>query len=238
MIYITGDTHGNTTIDKIFNLAIYGKLTKNDYIIVAGDFGLVFNYKFNTEKYKEEEKILDRLDNLKPMILFVDGNHENFERLDEYEEVDAFGSKCGLIRPTVLHLKRGRVYLIDGKKILTIGGAHSIDGTNRRLFKMMHGYDIWWERELISYEEEQTAMDSLEEHDWTFDYIITHTAPKDIIPPMFKFSYIENDPVSNFLNFIYTNKRLKFTKWYFGHFHEDIEYGKFHAVFDDFYKII
>ena len=45
MIYVTGDTHGNIDIHK-FNTTIFpeGKtLTKDDYVIVCGDFGLVWN---------------------------------------------------------------------------------------------------------------------------------------------------------------------------------------------------
>ena len=46
-IYITGDMHGEIGISK-FNSNNFpeGKtLTKDDYVIVLGDFGLVWNYK-------------------------------------------------------------------------------------------------------------------------------------------------------------------------------------------------
>ena len=47
MICVTGDTHGER--DKINNLEIQLELTENDYLIIAGDFGFIFNnnYYFN-----------------------------------------------------------------------------------------------------------------------------------------------------------------------------------------------
>ena len=47
MIYITGDTHIPVDIDKLneMNLPEQSSMTKNDYVIICGDFGLLFNYK-------------------------------------------------------------------------------------------------------------------------------------------------------------------------------------------------
>ena len=57
MIYLTGDTHGLEDFHKLHIFAgEHPELTKNDYVIVAGDFGaiwsektLVFNLKYFTE---------------------------------------------------------------------------------------------------------------------------------------------------------------------------------------------
>ena len=95
-IYITGDTHGNA----VGELQILGTkkwpegrhLTKQDYLIVAGDFGCIFHNE-NSPRYKEEQNWLDWLSKKKWTTLFIDGNHENFDRLNAYTEVDMFGSK-------------------------------------------------------------------------------------------------------------------------------------------------
>lgn len=43
MIFITGDVHGEIDIHKLNtkNFPIQRELTKDDYVMVAGDFGLV-----------------------------------------------------------------------------------------------------------------------------------------------------------------------------------------------------
>lgn len=41
-IYIFGDTHGTHEIDKIFLVDEY---EKDDFIIVCGDFGVLWDYK-------------------------------------------------------------------------------------------------------------------------------------------------------------------------------------------------
>ena len=38
-----------------------------------------------------------------------------------------FGGKIQRIRPSIIHLMRGQVYLIDGKKVFSFGGASSQD---------------------------------------------------------------------------------------------------------------
>ena len=52
MIYITGDLHGELEVNKFSSKKfIDGKfLTKNDYIIICGDFGLIWDGN-NSEKY-------------------------------------------------------------------------------------------------------------------------------------------------------------------------------------------
>lgn len=42
MIYITGDTHSNFRRFESDKFSIKNKMTKNDYIIICGDFGGVW----------------------------------------------------------------------------------------------------------------------------------------------------------------------------------------------------
>ena len=68
MIYITGDCHGNF---ERFNASIFpeqNEMTKDDHVIVCGDFGGVWN---KDEESKMETMILDWLDcKLLPHYLF------------------------------------------------------------------------------------------------------------------------------------------------------------------------
>lgn len=52
MIFITGDTHIPIDISKlnVTNFPIQKELSKEDYLIVCGDFGLIWD-KSNEEKY-------------------------------------------------------------------------------------------------------------------------------------------------------------------------------------------
>lgn len=101
MIYITGDCHGNF---ERFNASIFpeqNEMTKDDYVIICGDFGGVWN---KDEESKMETMILDWLDCKPFTTLFVSGNHENFDRLMDYPVEEWYGGKVQKIRPSVIHL--------------------------------------------------------------------------------------------------------------------------------------
>jgi hypothetical protein len=52
------------------------------------------------------------------------------------------------------------------------------------------------------------------------EYIITHTAPKSIIPRVIgKMSDSHDAELTGFLDWIY--HEVDFKQWFFGHFHED-----------------
>ena len=123
-IYLTGDTHAKFNRFTTDNFPEQKNLTKDDYVIICGDFGGVWNYLGETN---EEKYWLDWL-NKKPFTtLFVDGNHENFERLNKYPRMKYHGGMVHRIRDSVLHLMRGYVFDFDGKKFFTFGGAKSHD---------------------------------------------------------------------------------------------------------------
>ena len=59
MIYVTGDTHGQIDFAKLHIFADNNpQMTKNDYVIIAGDFGAVW-YEPTLEK--DLKKILQTL---------------------------------------------------------------------------------------------------------------------------------------------------------------------------------
>ena len=168
MIYITGDCHGNF---ERFNTSIFPeqrKMTKDDYVIVCGDFGGVWN---KDEESSKETMLLDWLDCKSFTTLFVDGNHENFDRLNAYPVEEWYGGKVHKIRSSVIHLMRGQIYEMEGKKIFTFGGANSHDISGgileledpdyqRKREELDQGYKpyrinhlSWWKEELPSEEE-------------------------------------------------------------------------------------
>ena len=135
---------------------------------------------------------LDWLDAKLFTTLFVSGNHENFDLLAAFPKEEWHGGIIQRVRPSVIHLTRGQVYDIEGKKFFIMGGAssHDISGgilepddpefrkKRRRLESSGALYRVnhrsWWAEELPSEKEYQTAQANLERHGWAVEYIITH----------------------------------------------------------------
>ena len=102
MIYITGDTHGDYSrfTDEAF--PVQSSLTKDDYVIICGDFGIWDNSKIENYNF-------DFLESRPYTTLFVDGNHENYDLLNKYPAKEWNGGYVQYIRPSVIHLMRGNI---------------------------------------------------------------------------------------------------------------------------------
>ena len=207
MIYVTGDTHANLDIEKLNakNFPQQKSLTKDDYLIICGDFGLVWDGSAR-EIYWQ-----DWLSDRNFTTLWIDGNHENFDILYEFPTIDMFGGKVREIAPSIYHLDRGQVLTIDDRKIFCMGGARSVD----RLSRIEHL--SWWKQEMPSKEEMERAVAALEAVGWKVDYVVTHCAPRSVQKMLA--SWYENDPAVSFLERIRMD--LEFKRWYFGHYHVD-----------------
>ena len=217
MIYVTGDTHGTIDIHKLNskNFPEGRTLTKDDYVIICGDFGFVW------DGGKEDQWWLNWLASKPWTTLFVDGNHENHDMLEQMEVTEWHGGKVHKINESVIHLMRGQVYEINGKKWFTFGGAKSQDQMVR-----VEGRD-WWAGEMASEQEYEEAVRNLAANGWTVDYVVTHCAPTRFAHQI-KWWY-EPDRMTNFLDYsIYD--RLNFKVWFCGHYHMDMvmeqEYDK------------
>ena len=84
MIYFVGDIHADIGIYKLNtkNFSEQKEMTKDDYIIICGDFGCVWDGSKN-DKYW-----INWLNSKKFTTVFVDGNHENFDLLYQYPIID------------------------------------------------------------------------------------------------------------------------------------------------------
>lgn len=212
MIYITGDTHGQNDISKLFPVSFPdGKdLTRDDYVIICGDFGGVW---YGDER---DDMRLSFYEEKKYTVLFVDGNHENFEALNRYPVSEWNGGKVHIIRPNIIHLMRGQIFTIEKKTFFTFGGGISIDKCRRM------PYVSWWPEEEPSTAEINEAFNNLEQINYKVDYVITHAAPESImrndlckIHPML----MVDCATEKLLNEIY--QKLDFKMWFCGHYHMD-----------------
>jgi hypothetical protein len=220
MIYITGDLHGNIDKSKLNtkNFPQQKEMTKADYVIIAGDFGCIWSGR------KDDEWLLDWLESKNFTTLWTDGNHENFNLINQYPVTEWNGGKIHQIRPSVIHLMRGQVFLLDGKKIFTFGGAASIDKEYRK------ENISWWPQEIPDIKEFNEGMKNLEKHNMTVDFVITHTAPNVIISQLALDDEKLNDPTNRMLD-DFMNK-VDFKRWYFGHFHTNRNIGKFTVLYN------
>ena len=242
MVFITGDCHGNF---RRFGRRYFPEqeaMDRDDYIIVAGDFGGVW------ADTPEENYWLDWLEQRPFTTLFVDGNHENFCRLDTFPVRTWHGGSVHQIRPHVLHLMRGQLYEIMGKTFFTMGGAKSHDvedgildpaepdfqvrqkdlkRAGKRRFRVL-GHS-WWPEELPSDEEYYTALKTLERTNWQVDYVITHCASTSIALSMDRHN--EADNLTEFLEMV--DRRLEYEYWFFGHFHDNRSVDQKHILLWD-----
>jgi len=150
-----------------------------------------------------------------------------------------FGDKVRKVNDQIYIFERGHIYEIEGKKILSLSGAQSIDKNWRLMNTTKATGKLWWEQELWTTKEENECIDIIEKHNWNVDYVVAHTAPEKIIFNMF-FSHIKwsggsNDPTSRFFDFI-MERPLTFKKWYFGHWHEDRIFKDFVCAYDIIHK--
>ena len=228
MIYITGDTHSDFSRFTEENFLIQSEMTKDDYIIICGDFGGVWTFE---EESIREKELLDWLDNKNFTTLFVDGNHENYTRLYNYPIEEWKGGKVHKIRDSVLHLMRGEIFDIDNKKIFAFGGAksHDIQDGILNLDEEEKIYEYrkrgayfrirdfsWWDLELPTNQEMENGIKNLEKVNYKVDYIISHCCPTSIqalINPIYK-----RDILTDYLQQI--SEKCTFKKWYFGHYHD------------------
>lgn len=251
MVFVTGDCHADFHKFSTHNFPEQKEMTREDTVIVCGDFGIWHNDK-------DEQYWFKWLSEKPFTVAFVDGNHENFDRLysDEFPIVDFHGGKAHKIRDNIYHLMRGYVFDFDGKKFWCFGGAssHDIDDgiidpddyldsgeliatirqwqKENRMFRINH--ISWWRQEMPSSEEMKFGLKTLEENEFQVDFIISHCCPQDVASAM---GYRGSDMLTQYFNTVAHD--AKFTRWYFGHYHtEETIWGKFVCHYDGIERIV
>ena len=161
--------------------------------------------------------------------LWLDGNHCNFNLIEQYEVSEWNGGRVQYMRPHVIHLMRGEIYTLNGQTFFVMGGATSVDRAHRTPGRS------WWEQEMPSFEEMDHAFQNLEAHDFKVDYVLTHCAPTRFLPTIFKGTWFDVDPLNRFLDQL--AERMEYRQWYFGHYHIDRTGDTWRALYDDIIEI-
>ena len=217
-VFVCGDTHAGQVgdLDKLTSRKFpEGKeLTKDDYVIVLGDFGFLWNdipSEYEKDKYKWFQE--------KPWTtLFLDGNHENFNRLDNLPTLEMFGNPVGKVNDSIYHLRRGYVYHIANRSFFVFGGGFSIDKARRT------ENISWWERELPNDEEYARGIKSLNKINNKVDYIITHTCSNEMFTELAnRANMYHKIPGEEVIRKYFDDIRdtVRHKMWFFGHFHYD-----------------
>lgn len=143
MVYFISDLHANIDFEGLNEYL--QKCSDDDLLILLGD---TFLYLEETENKSGEftEKFLA----IEKNIAIVDGNHENFEYLDNLPKEEWNGGVVGRLTKNIVHLRRGNVYTIDGEKYFAFGGC------------------------AVTSDDIHNAHKNLKFHNYNVDYILTH----------------------------------------------------------------
>ena len=223
MIYITGDTHRDfSRLDKM-------EFNNDDLLIILGDAGI--NYYLN----EEDNKFKEYLKKYNVKMFCIRGNHEERpENISTYKEINMFGGKVYIEEdyPNLIFAKDGEEYNIDGKSILVIGGAYSVD----KEYRLIYGYK-WFKDEQLTKEEMDTIYNKVKgKH---YDVVLTHTCPYKYEPVEVFLSGIDQSKVDtsmeHFLDKI--EESIKYDKWYCGHYHTEKTIDRIEFMFENYKKI-
>lgn len=225
MFYLVGDTHGKHDLGKVYHLLYNNILGEDDYIIILGDVALFWDDDWS------DTVVQDFWKNVPCTVLWIDGNHENFDLIDKLPVTEWNGGRVQIIYDKIIHLMRGEVYTIEGKTFFVFGGGQSID----RAFRT-EGHS-WWPQEMPTKEEYDNGRKNLEKVNYKVDYVLTHTAPNFICQKLVNEMYPGEEELQDYFGEI--SYKLDFKKWFFGHWHKDriLENDTYYALYNDVHNI-
>jgi hypothetical protein len=194
-------------------------LKKGDFLIVAGDFGFLW------DKTDKEDRILRKIGKKRFYTLFIEGCHDNYDLINSYPVENFGGGTAHHISGRLYHLERGGVFNLSGVRIFAFGGGVTPDINERT------AQNRWWTEEAATENEIIRARENLEDHDWKFDAAVTHEAPATIK----EFLGFETQLLTHMHHFFDEVKdKATFGKWFFGKLHRrKVIPPKFTALFDD-----
>lgn len=226
MNYKTGDTHGK--FSRIYEFCDQQQdLSKEDIMIILGDVGL--NYFCD----KRDGKRKKRLSSMPMTFLCIHGNHEK-----RPNTINSYMQKVwnnGIVYyeiefPNILFAEDGEIYDFNGDKVMTIGGAYSIDKVNR----IINRYQ-WFSDEQPSSQTKVYVEEQLDEVNWKVDMVLSHTCPRNYLPKEYLKDINQHSSIDQsteiWLETI--EQKLNYKRWFCGHHHININLGKVRFLFEE-----
>lgn len=161
LVTIAGDFHGEANWAR--HVLKAAARAGSSVVIPAGDFGVW-----------PRDAFLDTVEHwaarLGVVVLFVDGNHEDFDYLATFPVDERSGLR--VVRPHVLHAPRGTRWVWRSLTWLALGGATSVDRARRT-----EGFD-WFPQEALTTGQVYRAV-----ADGPVDVMVTHDCPAGVDIP-------------------------------------------------------
>lgn len=240
---ITGDTHGqNETRLKNIQLNMPEYAPEETAIIILGDVG--FQYYKNKKDWKNKYHAAkmgytlyclrgnheDRISNSKDAHRIYDDEVKGFVWVeDEFPNIKYFDDDV-------------EEYIINGKKVLTIPGAYSVD----KWYRLQNNW-MWFAEEQLTEVEMKFAEKVFgKEH---YDLVLSHTAPIAWEPNDLFLRGIDQSKVDKTMEVWLNSFKdiISWDLWLFGHYHADRierpyveqfyqEYEDLNSIFDRWTK--
>ncbi len=208
MIYFLSDFHGGEATEGLRDYLTFCR--PDDWLIVLGDVGLQF------ENTAANRAFTDWFLALTCRIAIVDGNHENNAFLASFPEEDWCGGKIHRLSPSIVHLQRGYIFDIEGKRFFVMGGCKSSAKWKEQ--------GLWYAGECPDEAELRRGYASLQACGNAVDYVLTHAYWREEEMP----TALQPPTVEELITYI--DEAVSFTHWYSGHRHWEGQLDEKHTV--------
>lgn len=171
-VLLVGDVHGY--IDQL-ERALHRAVAHDVKVVVQlGDFG-IWPGQSGAQFLQQTNRLLEELD---LTLLFVDGNHEDFDQI----AAQPIDPETGLrpFGPRLFHMPRGWRSQWQGKTVAALGGAHSVD----RQWRLQNAPETHWEAEHVT-EEEAADFAAAGPVDILFMHDSPEGAPNEVVDDPF-----------------------------------------------------
>ena len=212
MIYLISDPHGGESRKGIERFLEIG--TDEDLLIILGDLGLKFEDTKVNHDFTEWFLSLDK------QIAVVEGNHENHAFMNAFANDVWCGGRVNRISDTIVRLKRGNIYCIEGNTFFVMGGCKS-----SAKWKEM---GLWFEGEEPTEVELSLAYNNLQKCQNQVDYVLTHKYVDYKKDDESKFQALSLEGLTK-----YIDENVTFRHWYSGHWHINKVIDEKHTIVYD-----
>lgn len=198
MIYLISDPHGGESMEGFLRYLEIS--TDSDLLIILGDLGVCFEDTEENRHFTEWFLSLDK------KIAVVEGNHENHGFINSFPSDTWCGGEVHRLSDTIVHLKRGNIYDIEGKTFFVMGGCKS-----SAKWKEM---GLWFDGEEPTEEELSLAYSNLSKYNNRVDYVLTHKYVNYKEVEKDKYPTLSLEGLTK-----YIDENVTFGHWYSGHWH-------------------